>query len=183
MSGNNIGASIYSDGKQIAPMFPEYPYLCKCQICKSFYWLNDKTEIDLTNISDNIHQYSARFLKIDEYFEALQVMNSLDSSHERFMRFQIYWLFNDRIRSGKEIFSNEEDEVLYISNIQFLLELLDENEIEDQITQAEVYRNMGLFDDAIRYLNQIDNKNYQWVIDRIKEKALAGEKEVFLLNP
>ena len=29
ISGNTFGAELWSDGKQIAPMLPEYPILCK----------------------------------------------------------------------------------------------------------------------------------------------------------
>ncbi len=35
---------------------------------------------------------------------------------ERFIRQQIWWSYNDRIRSGKEFFTDETDELRYVAN-------------------------------------------------------------------
>jgi hypothetical protein len=183
LSGNTFGAKNYSDGKQIAPMLPTFPYLNKCENCGHFYWLNNKTKADINSVSDSSKKHTARFLEIDEFKGALMYMKDLDAAHERYIRNQIYWSFNDRTRNGKDIFINEDEEILYISNILFLFDLLDENKTEDLITKAEMHRNIGLFDDAIKYLDKIENKDFKWVVDRIRNKAINGEKEVFLLNP
>ena len=35
ISGNTYGAKLYSDGKRVAPMMPEFPDLTKCKKCNA----------------------------------------------------------------------------------------------------------------------------------------------------
>ncbi|MCL2039289.1 MAG: hypothetical protein FWG85_02540 [Bacteroidetes bacterium] len=44
-SGNNLGATHYSDGKTILPMLPQFPNLTKCKKCNTILWLNFMEEI------------------------------------------------------------------------------------------------------------------------------------------
>ncbi len=40
-SGNTIGARFWSDGKMVAPMLPNYPWLVKCSKCKHLFWVDE----------------------------------------------------------------------------------------------------------------------------------------------
>ena len=44
-SGNTFGSTLYSDGKMIAPMLPEFPNLTKCTKCDTILWLSEMKEI------------------------------------------------------------------------------------------------------------------------------------------
>ena len=45
MSGNTFGAKLFSDGKRITPMLPEFPNLTKCKKCNRFIWVNKLQEV------------------------------------------------------------------------------------------------------------------------------------------
>jgi hypothetical protein len=45
ISGNTLGSTLYSDGKRISPMLPEFPFIAKCKECNTFYWLDNKNRI------------------------------------------------------------------------------------------------------------------------------------------
>jgi len=45
ISGNTIGASIWTDGKMYAPMLPCPPEVVKCHHCGEIYWLRDAKRI------------------------------------------------------------------------------------------------------------------------------------------
>jgi hypothetical protein len=86
-SGNTFGAKIYSDGKRIAPMLPEFPDLTKCRKCNSIFWLSKLKKGGTIEWYDNINsdwQYAdkAQFLKIDDYFEALDKGLAEDKEEE-----------------------------------------------------------------------------------------------------
>ena len=53
-SGNTFGAKIYSDGKRIAPMLPEFPDLTKCRKCNSIFWLSKLVELGSYKWNDEI---------------------------------------------------------------------------------------------------------------------------------
>lgn len=181
LSGNTFGSVIYSDGKRIAPMLPDFPYLNKCGGCGWYYWLNDKSKVNDIIDDNKDPKYTARFLTIDEYFEALSKIHELDEKHERYIRFQIYWSYNDRGRNGEPLFRNRGEEIMYIGNILKIIKILDNSKIEDQLSLAEMLRNIGLFNDSLKILNNIKNKDYKYVVDSIKEYVLKENKQIFKL--
>ena len=44
-SGNTIGASLWTDGKMIAPMLPCPPAITRCKTCDKIYWVASAEEI------------------------------------------------------------------------------------------------------------------------------------------
>ena len=45
MSGNTFGAKLYSDGKNDAPMLPDFPNLSKCAKCDTIFNLRELKEV------------------------------------------------------------------------------------------------------------------------------------------
>jgi hypothetical protein len=39
ISGNTIGAVLFTDGKRHAPMFPDHPQFVKCPLCGGLFWV------------------------------------------------------------------------------------------------------------------------------------------------
>lgn len=173
-SGNTFGAKIYSDGKRIAPMLPEFPDLTKCRKCNSIFWLSKLVELGSYKWNDEIdanwqNADKARFLKIDDYFEALDKGLAEDKKEEFYIRQRIWWSYNDRTRQGKEIFKNEEDELPWKENLNQLLSLLDLSDVNQRMMAAEIHRNLGAFENCISLIETIDDNNLNW----LKEKFLA----------
>lgn len=174
MSGNTCGSLLYSDGKSFAPMLPEFPNLTKCKVCGEFLWLQKMKAIGYFGLScDNMLSDlipdtgkvpdKAEFLTMDEYFEALRNNAASAKKDEVFIRIRILWAFNDRLRSGEEIFLDDNDEIRYLDNLAELINLLDENNLDEKISLAEVYRNLGDFDKCVDIIESIDDSEMEWL--------------------
>ena len=178
MSGNTFGATLYSDGKQVAPMLPEFPNLTKCKKCDTILWLNEIKEIgtceawsEKTKPKWKNADY-ADFLSITDLFRALELdVVKNDKGKELSVRHRIWWAFNDRIRSGrKEMYVQEIEEVLWKQNCLRLIELLDTKDVNQRIMIAELYRNLGKFDECMELINSLDN-NLDWIVEKFKAEC------------
>lgn len=104
VSGNTFGAILWSDGKQEAPMLPEFPAVTRCQGCKHFYW------VDEAKVKDEIEPFGdkskcvpkeweraepTQHLTIDEYIEALDTGVGSNIQKERYVRVHFWWAVND----------------------------------------------------------------------------------------
>ena len=180
VSGNNIGQKLYSDGKQIAPMFPQQARLIKCHKCGSFLWL-DKMGIigehhyvssyqlvnsffGITSVGskDRTEQQiawnnatSVKHLEIAEYFEALEKKVFENVEEERYIRIQLWRTYNDRFRDNKNIFQHSTDELKWTNNLKSLIKLLDTGDRNHKIMQAEIYRNLGDFTESLRKIKTL----------------------------
>ncbi len=103
LSGNTIGACHYSDGKMIAMMMPEYPYITICKKCKKIFWLEEEFEVGTCNAwdeSDSLYANVsyANFLSIEEYHRALEIDGIIrKKSDERYICQRISQsLYNER---------------------------------------------------------------------------------------
>lgn len=174
MSGNTLGAKIFSDGKRVASMLPEFPNLTKCKKCDTIFWLSKTKEIG-TFLGDKENSQwkkadTAMFLEIEDYFNAIIKGIFENKDEELFIRQRIWWSYNDRIREGQEIFNDESDELRWIENIQKLKTLLDQSDINQRIMLAEINRNLGDFESCIEIIKTIDNDKLNWLKEKfIKE--------------
>ena len=187
MSGNTFGASLYSDGKQVAPMLPQFPNLVKCKKCGSFLWLNRMdtlSEIDgsLQQKENSIKDTPAQFLSIDEYFEVLVSSACKDKEDELFVRISIWQAYNDRHRDGEAMFRNNFDEVLWKQNSYALLDLFAKDNINHQIMKADINRNLGEFEKCMNIINELDKENLNWIKEAFKQECEEKNKRVFRLT-
>ena len=168
MSGNTFEAKIFSDGKIIAPMLPEFPNLTKCKKCKTIFWLSKLHEIGTfewgaDNNSDWENADEAEFLALDDYFEAITKGIAENTQEEILIRQRIWWSYNDRIRKGQDIFNDESDELRWVDNVKKLEMLLDESDINQKIMIAEINRNLGNFENCISIIHSIDIDDLRWM--------------------
>jgi hypothetical protein len=155
-------------------MLPEFPDLTKCRQCKSIFWLSKLRKVGTYKWGDNIKSKwenadDANFLKIKDYFEALERGIAKNKKEEFFIRQRIWWSYNKRTRKGKNIFKGEEDELRWKENLNQLLRLLDLSEVNQRMMAAEIHRNMGAFENCISLIESIDDGDHNW----LKEKFLA----------
>lgn len=187
MSGNTIGACHYSDGKVIAMMMPELPYITKCQKCNTIFWLEEECEIgsydlwDKLNVNTEwINADQANFLTIDEYFEALDINQPEFIKQEYYLRLRIWWAYNDRVRwKGNKLFINEQDGALWKANLKKLLELLDLDDDNDKIMAGEIYRNLGDFEKCMSIIQSISDSDFKNVKDAFIKECNARNTKVF----
>lgn len=176
ISGNTFGAQLFSDGKQIAPMLPEFPSITKCPKCSSIFWLKDEIEDkEFENFDD------ATFLNIFEYYAVLEHENYNSPDEELFIRERIWWLFNDRVRSGKDLFISEAEKTIWKENIDRLILMLEYEDLNQRIMIAELNRNLGNFRECKDILDSISDPNFNWFQKAFEKELTKENKNVFQL--
>ena len=136
---------------------------------------------DKTN-AKGLNAAKADFLTLEEHFEAIEKEMYENKEEEIFIRQQIWWLYNDRIRNGEEIFSGETDELRWIDNLNQLLNLLDRSDLEQRITVAEINRNLGNFDTCMKLVEGIDNDRLNRVKEALVKECQQKNRWVIKLN-
>lgn len=187
-SGNTIGAKIYSDGKRIAQDLPEFPNLTKCKKCETVFWLSKMKEIGRYEWEDDNVKTEwesadeAEFLEIEDYFNAINNGTAKNNIDELFIRKQIWWAYNDKLRQGEKIFSDINDELLWLENINKLITLLDHTDINQRIAIAEINRNLGDFENCKRLLESIKNDDLNWIKEKLLNECKRMNKWLIILN-
>ena len=182
-SGNTLGAKLFSDGRRIAPMLPEFPFIVKCKECNTFFWLNDKNKIGKYSRWFNFGKKwanpdVAEILSLNEYFEAIKSKIYSNKDEEQFLRLNLWRAFNDRTREGRDIFLTEDDKDIYESNCIALIEMLDKNETKNKIMIAELYRNLGKYIECNNMLNSIIDKGCARLKEILKKECEKNNKYV-----
>lgn len=100
LSGNTFNAELYSDGKVISKMLPEFPRLTDCRQCNKILWLY-KLEVyqKLEWPQTPKEKYNLAFpLQINDLFRALDEGVAETKDEELYIRLRIWWGYNNRIR-------------------------------------------------------------------------------------
>lgn len=187
ISGNTFGAKLYSDGKQFAPMLPDFPRLSKCKKCDTIFWLDEAAETGSYEWGDPIstewqHADTAEFLLLPEYFEALTQGLGQRKADESYIRQQIWWAYNDRVRRGQPVFATEKDEASYRANCTRLMALLDPEDTSQYIMIAELKRNLADFNGCLQMMQQLDEAELDWLKTRFVAACQKKQQWVMLLR-
>lgn len=177
VSGNTIGAVLYSDAKSIARMLPQFPQISKCCACGCIFWLKENLRVYPT---DSSKAKTAMFLSLDEYFEALHnnVYSSIDE--EIYIRQHIWWKFNDRSRKGNKLFLDDNDEQKWKQNLCELENLLDSEDTTSKLLVIEINRSLGKFDKCKYLLGEVNDPNLNWVVEKFAEEI--EKKNTFVVQ-
>lgn len=187
ISGNTFGAEIFSDGKRIAPMLPDFPNLTKCKKCDTIFWLSKLKEIGTYEWGDKKNPEwqkadQAEFLEIEDYFNAIINGIAENKNEELYIRQRIWWAYNDRVRNGKNLFGDENDEIKWRENCIKLISLLNQSDLNQRIMIAELKRNLGDFGGCLEIVKNIDNDKLNWLKDIFISECEKGNKWVIKLN-
>ena len=187
-SGNTFGATIYSDGKVIAPSNREFPLITKCSKCEQILWLGGD---NYTGIESEyfIREYEgvaveeSRFLTINEYVQAAENGIFSNVHEEIFIRRRIWWEFNHRVQEGSSFFKSESEKLIWLANINRLIEIFDPADVYQRICIAELNRHLGNFEACMEIINNLDDSP-EW--DRYKayyaEECEKKSTKVFILD-
>jgi hypothetical protein len=185
MSGNTFGAQLYSDGKRISPMLPDFPNLTKCKKCDSIFWISELDKIGELRWGETSHPEwenadEVDFLCLKDLFRALKTAKN--QGEEKLIRIWIWQAFNDRVRTDGNLFLESKGNILWKENCHALLKLLHRDEVNDKLMMAELYRNLKEFEKCIEILDSIVEIDLNWIKDRMKRHAERKISAVFLLN-
>jgi len=174
LSGNTFGGVSFSDGSAFYPMMPQFPKLISCSECDTLFWVKDAPLIGTCEWEDDIcedwqNAMELTFPLIEEYLLAIEqkIYKSIDE--EVYIRIQIWWILNGLRNKGQ---LTQDENFLYIENSLRLLELVKPNIPDNILIIAELYRNLGRFDEAKEMVLQL-NDNFP---SDIKQKFLKHIK-------
>ncbi len=193
MSGNTFGAKLYSDGKYVAPMLPEFPKITRCSKCKTIFWISKAKKIGQRGfgiadifegrIEDQKYQnaQTARFLSLQLYILAIESPIYTSFEEEFYIRKRLWWHFNDRVRDGKSLFISKFKSQRWSENINRLMELLDAIYDNEKVMLAELNRNLGKFEKCMDILNSIEDPDFNSIKAAFEKKCNDKNTKVFKL--
>jgi len=177
-SSNTFGATFYTDG--FVDGTAESTDLLLCPECNSFLWNEDvPTTASFQHTASSLR--SVRSLPIAssydlDYERALREEAWNNNEQEKYIRIRVWWLFNNAYRGcSTENFTIPHDQEV---NIRYLLKLLDPNNPKESIMTAEIFRELGQFDDCLQALDQLPNERYLQVVNSIKILSKLGSRQV-----
>lgn len=184
LTGNLLGARVWTDGKLFAPMFPQPPAVVKCIHCEECYWLFDTKPIGMIDRRDPDRQIDPAWTATEhveepteaEYYQAIEKGLATTPREERKLRILAWWRRNDAFRvfgkpkkaSKKAAQHKPSPPLPWRENLQALLPLLDEGNNNDCLMKAEVLRELGDFEAAKQVLNRIDIDKAEKVAEFIR---------------
>jgi hypothetical protein len=183
VSGNTFGAELWSDGKQVAWMLPEYPYLVKCKKCGSFFLAKEDNSIGEFSLRRNEAdkwpdaEYFD-FPSFTEYFEAI----GTDIITEKYIRWKAFHSYNDYIRNNREDEITMDMRDLYFDNLKSLLYLLSEDNPKELFSIIEINRQLGRFDKCREFLERITEKDAEELKRLFAEEVEKKNTRLFRLN-
>jgi len=179
-SGNTFGARFWTDGKMVAPMLPETPALVRCAHCSALLWLADADEVSPGKrraMPGDVQAESPVELEERDFLEALEQKLARDDHEEKYIRMKAWHARNDAFRNDSQ---NGQTEVTAATsdNMKALYVLLDEAEPNERVMKAELARELGRFDDAMKVLDFTFEDGYLPAVDLIKTLASACDSHV-----
>ena len=188
-SGNDIDAEMFSDRKWDAPFMPDYPQVVKCRFCNAIFWFKDLQEIGTfyygdKNVPDEWYNGQLpRSLNCLQNVEAIETGAASTFEELFYVRQQIWWFFNDRVRPNKgfKFHHDEEEEEIWRTNLIEFRKILDPTNTDHKLIMAEIDRNLGNFESSKQLLDEITDPEYDWVVNAFKEAVDRKDTMVFKL--
>ncbi len=177
LSGNTIGARLWSDNKQVAPMLPSPSAVQKCPHCKHFYLLSRQTDAEYGEDYSN----ELGTLTYKEIKKALKESADWNMNQEEKLsvRLLLLWTYNDKYTRGiptEEQNIPKKEEAYINENIDTLLTL-----VTDHVFKAELFRERGKFEECIQELKLVDTKEkfIESIVSKMSKKAKAKDKTLW----
>jgi hypothetical protein len=179
VSGNTIGAKLYTDGKLEAKMLPNHPWLVKCPVCSGLFWVDETVEVDT---GFDAAKGKKQLLAPSEK-DLLGFLSGpgLPKDKEIYLRMRAWWAANDVWRwvpNATPAFSKDQ-----VQNLHALSAMLDESEPNQRILKAEIARELGRFDECLGLLSHPIDEVYGYAVGFIKKLAEEKLRAVKVLVP
>lgn len=178
ISGNTYNSERWSDGKLIAPYFPEISRIQKCPHCGKYF---NKTK-QKSRYHETEHSSDRGTLSFEEAKEALKQMKEegfKDFQDEALIRNTVFLAYNDHYHRSEEKHEiSEEDKALFMEQVEWLI-----GHTTEKARIAELLREMGDLKRAKEVLDRArkENENTILFIEKVSEHIDANDDRVFLL--
>jgi len=175
-SGNTVGARFWTDGKCVAPMMPDQPWLRRHPVNGELFWTDEceeiATEVPWGDSNEFPNVPFADEPSCEDYRRLLETGGASSHEKERYVRMRLWWATNEPVRHG------ERDSLKDRDNLQKLLPLLDESNANHRLTAAEICRELGDFDRAAALLEFAFPRGYLRAASLIKKLNEQHDVEV-----
>jgi hypothetical protein len=182
----------WSDGYRSNDTSYEIARITRCDICYEYFWVTDPTSIDLRerqvliaihkpDNADNEEFKPLRKLNVEEYTEALAREKYQNPAEERFIRTRLWWNINHPVRNSVQEELDPDLKIIFEENLEALIYKTPADEDDNLFLLAEMNRELGLFREAEKHLNLVNDGLLKPKILKMKEKIAAKDKKVFLL--
>lgn len=181
ISGNTCGATVWSDTRREYPMLPEVSPIQQCPHCKKYYFV-EQAQSEHDRKKESFELGALNFAQLKEAKKQMDEM-SLAKMQRWIFNHQLFMAYNDCYRRNPEKVAfppTEEDEALFASTIEELLDGIDKSEEYDMF-HAELLRESGRFDEAKNILEGHTAKDDQWVVEAMLRHIEAQDPMPFLL--
>lgn len=104
----------------------------------------------------------------------------MDSKQERALRILAWWRRNDAFRDSDRVVTATTEALSETcrENLVALATLLDEEDENDRIMKAEVFRELGQFESAKAILSQVRSSEYDAIVHQLRRLCDAGDAAV-----
>lgn len=186
-------ATVWTDGRMVGPWIPEELALVGCPFCGETFWTRESQALGAANEAYSDSRWpEAKFvteLDAPSILQAVLVGRADSPRKEKYLRLHAWWRDADIRREGvaKELDLTPPGEEMR-ANMRRLHLLADEELPDDRLMKAELSRQLGRFDEALKTLEfEFTREEHVAAAERIRELARAREtlvaKVEFPLGP
>lgn len=180
MSGNTFGGELWSDGRAIYPMLPKLSTIQKCSCCGRYSLLDKWKDTGRTSNKSFGETGELTYSEAKDAYIELSVSTS-DASELSTISISFVQAYNDQFRrsrprkaiqenkhinsiSGAFDTPDDEDIRLVIKATNQAIDTLDDSD-DSSLLKAELLRELGRWDEALKLLGTITNSDEKWIVD------------------
>lgn len=177
MSGNTLGAKIWTDGKQVAPMLPEATVLSFCNSCNQYFWVEEAEVIDELDPGDDTDSDIEHLhgLTLEQYIDAFGKIEMRSQEDTLFVLRQIWWKYNDYYRDDNESELSQDIKNKIPDLLEKLLNNFNEKNDDHLMLKGELLRELGRFESAKKTLNKVTASEYlkakEFILDLVENEV------------
>jgi len=166
-------------------MYVDGSDMLACPKCNTYLWRDDvpilKSMRDYEYFDNpewkSLPEASQLYGRDYKYLLPLKLWRN--KTEEKYVRIRAWWSFNAKYRlQACENFKlpAEQEE-----NLERLLHLLDTNNQHSLVMKADIFRELGQFNECLRTINQVSDNRYSKVVNVIKKLAKSSTRQVGLV--
>lgn len=177
LSWNTFGVTVWTDGVNVAPMTPVFPFVTRCCSCGGYYWLEDTQELPFD--PERPFPLGVRHLSADEYLDAIDA-GLADGARAFDLKVWAWQRYNDAFRNRS---AGTPAPPITGRSRALVEELRDFTPvtINDQLFRAELTRALGRFSEAAGLLMEITGERSAPYLTVMRERCAAEDPGVALV--
>jgi len=179
--GHSLGGTLWSDTKTIYPAMPEISMVQRCPHCGKYYFAFNVESKEGDADSDDQGNLTYEQIKeaINQYDQVV-----LEQEDEITLRLLFVQIYNDTFqREGvaHEAQQTAADKALLRKQVLRLLQIWDNAE---DLLRAELYREIGEFEQAAKILDAqtLDQPFMHYMVSQMRQLAESGQTQAFLIK-